>query len=131
MVADSLGIAYKDFDKVKQLCELSPDTGTSHTGMAHALKALGIEHHRNPNIGQEQRSMDLLSHTLEQGNLFIMRTMTRGEKHWVVAYSMQEHIYSIADPWLGLIQYKERGVLRIWRPRSYDGFVVTMPKQAL
>ena len=68
--------------------------------------------------------MNLLNKTVEEGNVFIMRTLTKGVKHWIVIYGKKDNVFLVADPWLGKIKYDTKQIINIWEPRDFDGFVV-------
>lgn len=124
MVADFFGAGYEDIDEIIDLCGCNTKTGTVDTGIKNALDSLGIPNERNPYIGDLEMSMDYLNELLNDGNMFVMRTLTKGVKHWIVVYGKIRGKYLVADPWLGKITYDRNQVLEIWRPRDFDGFMV-------
>ena len=124
MVADFLGKKYKNYNELIKLCAAAPNVGTVDTGIKTALDCLGVSNMRNPYLGNEQKSINLLDTTLKNNNLFIMRTLTRGIKHWIVVYKKINGLYKIADPWLGKISYTLDEILSIWTPRNFDGFAI-------
>lgn len=123
MVADYIGVKYKDFEEIENLCGCNTTTGTVDTGIKNALEKLNIRHHQNTEK-EAKAAFEVLNSSLVDGNVFIMRTLTRGIKHWIVVYKFDGTQYYIADPWLGKIQYTPHEILKIWRPREFDGFTV-------
>ncbi len=123
MVSDYLGIKYKDFEEIENLCGCNTTTGTIDTGIKNALEKLGIRHIQNTETAPKTAIL-FLNNALIDGNVFIMRTLTKGIKHWIVVYKFDGEKYYIADPWLGKIQYTPNEILKIWEPRNFDGFLV-------
>jgi GNAT superfamily N-acetyltransferase len=124
MVADFLGAGYNDIDHIIDLCGCNTRTGTIDTGIKSALDSLGIANERNPRREDTESAMGYLNALLENGDLFIMRTLTKGVKHWIIVYGKRGDSFLIADPWLGKIAYDEDQILKIWEPRDFDGFLI-------
>lgn len=126
MVSKFLGVDYGHVDDISDLCGCNPKTGTVDTGMKNALDNLGINSEQNRHTSSVEDAMDYLDELLEKGNIFIMRTLTRGIKHWIIVYGKQKDDYLIADPWLGNIEYDFEDIVDIWEPRNFDGFEVKL-----
>lgn len=124
MVADYLGIKYTDSKQIESLCNCSTETGTIDTGIKNALDSLGIKNKQNTEGKDEVSAIAFLDNSLSDGNVFIMRTLTKGVKHWIVVYNKDNEHYYVADPWLGKIKYTPEQIIAIWKPRNYDGFTV-------
>lgn len=130
MVADFLNInlKYNNIDDIIKLCGCNPTSGTIDSGMKSALDNLNIINLQNPHRGSdgdsETKSIKLLDDILLNNNVFIMRTLTRGIKHWIIIYNKKNDKYKIADPWLGLLEYNISEIISIWRPRDFDGFII-------
>lgn len=124
MVADFLGTGYKDIDEIIDLCGCNTKTGTIDTGIRNALDSLGIANQQNPHRDSVESAMGYLNALLENGDLFIMRTLTKGVKHWIIVYGKRGDRFLVADPWLGKIAYDEDQIVSIWEPRDFDGFLV-------
>jgi hypothetical protein len=124
MVADFFGADYNDIDEIIELCGCNTTTGTIDSGIKNALDSLGLRNERNPNMGDLEESMSFLNNLLDRNEIFVMRTLTKGVKHWIVVYGKKGKNYLIADPWLGKIQYSEDQLIDIWYPRDFDGFRV-------
>lgn len=124
MVADYLGVGYSHIDEIIELCGCNTKTGTIDTGIKNALDSLGVKNQQNLFHKDDSSAMDFLDSLLGDGDIFIMRTLTRGIKHWIIVYGKRGNEYLIADPWLGKITYGAPEILQIWSPREFDGFVV-------
>lgn len=124
MVADYLGADYSDIDEIISLCGCNNKTGTIDTGIKNALDSMGIRNEQNPITGDAGSAMDHLDSILDSGDVFIMRTLTRGVKHWIIVYGKTGDKYLVADPWLGKIAYDKSQITNIWEPRDFDGFHV-------
>lgn len=124
MVSDFLNVKYDHFDQIIDLCGCNTTTGTIDTGIKNALDNLGINNQQNKVTSDSESAMKFLDDLLEKGDIFIMRTLTRGIKHWIIVYGKKDNNYFIADPWLGKINYNEKEIIKIWEPRDFDGFVI-------
>lgn len=124
MVADYLNVDYSHIDELIELCGCNTRTGTIDTGIKNALDSLGVRNKQNLLHKDDESAMDFLDSLLENGDIFIMRTLTRGIKHWIIVYGKRGKEYLIADPWLGKITYTRPEILEIWSPRNFDGFLV-------
>jgi len=122
MVSDYLNIPYKDFQELIELCQTTSLSGTTDIGIKNALDKLNINYKQN--ILNKDESIQMLNSELSKNNLFIMRTLTKGIKHWIIIYGKEGNQYLVADPWLGLIKYSLRDLLNIWQPRNFDGFTI-------
>ena len=130
MVAKILGIENEksSIDSLEEIMNCDSTTGTTDVGIKLGLDALGIKNERNPCLGEKLTSFITLNQTLKDGNIFVMRTLTRGVKHWILVIGMTKRKdieYQVFDPWLGKITYSINEINRIWQPRDYDGFIVT------
>ena len=124
MVADYLGVKHNGIKDLEKLCNCTTTTGTIDTGIKNALENLGIRHEQNTKNVEPESAMQYLNDSLVDGNVFIMRTLTKGIKHWIIVYKYDGERYYIADPWLGKITYSPQEIVDIWQPRNFDGFVV-------
>lgn len=124
MVADYLGVDYSHIDELIDLCGCNTKTGTIDTGMKNALNSLGVKNQQNLFHKDSVSAMDFLDSLIDDGDIFIMRTLTKGIKHWIIVYGKAGDHYLVADPWLGKIKYTSSQVLDIWAPRDFDGFLV-------
>lgn len=124
MVCDYLNVPYTDFKYLIDICDCDDRKGTTDIGIKNALTELGINFKQNPYIGNEQESLKLIDDTLKKGNIFLMRSLTLGIKHWLVVYGKDNTGYLVADPWIGLKKYSAAKLNDIWKPRDFDGFIV-------
>jgi GNAT superfamily N-acetyltransferase len=97
--------------------------GCTDVGMSKMLDHLGIKYDRIVDE-TEQNSFDKLDQHLKNDKV-ILRTLTKGVKHWIVVYDKIGNVYKCSDPWLGLISYDKDHINYIWAPRKYDAFLVT------
>lgn len=124
MVADYLGVKYANPEEIEQLCNCNTTTGTIDTGIKNALDTLGINNKQNTENKTPESAIQFLNNSIQNGNVFIMRTLTKGIKHWIVIYKFDGTNYFVADPWLGKIKYSPEQIIKIWQPRDFDGFVI-------
>lgn len=126
MVADFFNRDYENIDAIIQMCGCNTTTGTVDTGIKAALEKLKLPNMRNPYLGDEDKSKAWLKKMLSADNIFVMRTLTRGAKHWIIVYGYDEEndSYLVADPWLGMVTYNAKQIDSIWKPRDFDGFIV-------
>jgi GNAT superfamily N-acetyltransferase len=102
----------------------NPVSGTIGSGMERGLKKLDIPFIRNP-LRDQINSFNLLDKSLQAGCPFIVRTLTKGIKHWTIVYAKTSvGNYLLADPSLGLHSVTALELNLRWEPRQYDGFAV-------
>ena len=123
MVADFLGVSYDHIDEIIELCDCTSTSGTIDIGMKKALDKLNIPNIQNK-ITDPKNAMSFLDNSLDQKDIFIMRTLTQGIKHWIIVYGKSGEDYLIADPWLGKLKYSRNQILNFWKPRNFDVFLV-------
>jgi hypothetical protein len=125
MVSKFLNVDYGDVDDISELCGCNTTTGTIDVGMKNALSKLGISNKQNIHTSNTKEAMSYLNDIFKTGNkVFIMRTLTRGIKHWIIVYGKKGNTFLVADPWLGKITYSTKEIVDIWKPRNFDGFEV-------
>ena len=124
MLADYKKVKYKNFAELVKICNCHKKDGTTHKGIKNALDTLKLINHRNQYLDKQKKSIIFLDTILFLQHIFIIRTLTKKEKHWAIIYKKVRNKYFVADPWLGLITYNEKQLLAVWRPRAFDGFVV-------
>lgn len=94
-------------------------TGTTPDKLMSMLNMVGVIF-RTPKI--ENRNMNyLLNEVLGNNNWGIIRTLTSGVKHWILAYdyNIENQSISVMDPWKGDISYSLNEFESIWKPRDY------------
>jgi hypothetical protein len=117
----------KSVDNYPALIELTgcnPVSGTLGAGMGKGLEELCVPFLRNPHRDQSN-SFRLLDESLAGGCPFVVRTLTRGIKHWTISYAKTAAgQYLLADPSLGLHSITAVELNERWAPRQFDGFAV-------
>lgn len=71
-----------------------------------------------------KRPFDLLKQVIDAGNIPIIRTITQGVPHWIIANGYVGDVFDILDPWLGVIKYDIQELNYIWMPRDYQFFEI-------
>jgi predicted double-glycine peptidase len=120
MVADLIGVRTdKTIEDIAETCGTHYPVGTDDKMMEKGFAILGMTYRipSNPNV-------NYLIKSLEAGNVIIVRTLTRGAKHWIVAYAYANGQFAINDPWLGEIKYTEQELIDIWKPRNFFCFEI-------
>jgi hypothetical protein len=120
MVGDALGITTStSVEEIAEICGTNHQVGTTDSMLAKGLETLHI-----PNKRGTSRDTQELANYLIGGGYIILRTLTRGVKHWTVLYAFENGVFKVADPWLGDITYTPEQVLAIWQPRNFDYFEI-------
>lgn len=121
MVGDALGVTQGlSIEEIAQACGTNDQVGTTDTMMAAGMDALGIPYR----IGQSRDTEALASFLTDGHGYIVLRTLTRGIKHWVVLYAFEDGMFKVADPWLGRIEYTPEEVMSIWKPRDFFYFEI-------
>jgi len=120
MVANALGIGRElKIADIVRAAGSDPVTGTDDKKMATGLQAAGV-----PFKVGEGKDAEALADALDSGSYIILRTLTRGIKHWIVVYDFDGTRFQVNDPWLGEISYTPEEIVTIWKPREYFYFEV-------
>lgn len=122
MVLDWISYPDVSVDYLERISKTDSIVGCTDQSMALMLSTLGVKNQRY--VGNKIASFDALRHAVDTGRKVIVRTLTKGIKHWIVVYGKAGNKFKIADPWLGLIEYTEAGLEAVWSPRDWDCFVV-------
>ena len=111
--------------EIEDMCGTDWVVGTPPDRMVKGMNELKIPHveHYNP-----PRPYELLRTILDDRNLAIIRTITRGVPHWIIAHGYDGNDFFIADPWLGELVYSEKKLDEIWSLRQYQFFEILGPK---
>ena len=111
--------------EIEEMCGTDWIVGTPPDRMIKGMKELKIPYveHYNP-----PRPYELLKKILDDGNLAIVRTITNGVPHWIIAHGYEENNYNIADPALGPIVYTEKKLDSVWSLRQYQFFEILTQK---
>mgnify|MGYP000908245831 CR=1 FL=1 len=90
--------------------------GTPPERMVKGLQYMGIEYIEHIN---DENPFDALRESLDKGHPCIIRTITQGTPHWIIAVDYDNDVFAINDPWLGRIIYDEEELDAIWHMRDY------------
>lgn len=120
MVGNMLGKGQQlSINELSGVCGTNRQVGTSDAMMEKGLRAIGARY----SIGKAKDTASL-AQFLEGGGYIILRTLTRGIKHWIVVYGTDGEDFLAADPWLGQVRYGPEELVSIWKPRDYFYFEI-------
>lgn len=122
MVLDWLGYADVPVDYLERVSKTDDIVGCTDKSMSLMLDTLGVKYKRH--VGEHATSWDALRSALRDGRKVVVRTLTRGIKHWIVVHGESNGVFEVADPWLGSIRYDSAQLEQIWQPREWDCFVI-------
>ncbi len=111
---------------IAAVCGTDSITGTTDVKMKKGLEYYGLEHHQNRTGGGEKEQLAYLDSLLAKGNVFALRGLVDGMKHWYLVFDRNEDYYYVNDPWLGRLVYHKEELLTTWRPREFDGFEIVI-----
>jgi ABC-type bacteriocin/lantibiotic exporter with double-glycine peptidase domain len=130
MILDYLEI-YQDVSikDIINICGSNSKFGTRHTEMMVGLDFFKIPYKRNDiTILDSDIQIKTLNNILDNGNIFLLRTLLSGVKHWMIVIGKDENNnFIINDPWSGSKLYNDTEIIKIWKPRDYDGFEIILP----
>lgn len=106
-------------DSIKHLAETDYIKGTTLEDMLIVLKLCKINH-ESPVLFSKIDALSYLNISLEKNNPIILRTLTKGVKHWILITDFDGIKYSVNDPWFGNLEYSQQEILDIWRPRNFN-----------
>lgn len=109
-------------DELGEIMETDFDFGTTDVRMKKGLVHCNLNH-RQIHI-DDSNALTLLKNYVKNDRKILLRTLTRGVKHWVVVYDFKDDLFLVSDPWLGKIKYNDKQIYNIWKPRNFDGFIV-------
>lgn len=110
---------------IEEMCGTDWVVGTPPDRMEKGMKTLNIPYveHLNP-----PHPYKLLKSILSDGNLAILRTITRsGIPHWILAHGFTDDTFIIADPAAGPLAYKEASLDEVWSKRQHQFFEIAIP----
>lgn len=119
-------------EDICKMCGTDWIVGTPPDRMDTGMKMLDMNY--TEYIGSP-RPYELLRQVLDDGNIAILRTITGGIPHWIiisdwvdntVLEKIDDYFY-VLDPSLGMIEYNEVQLEKIWKPRNYQFFEVKIP----
>lgn len=122
MVAHSVGRASANMDirKLGEHVGTDNKTGTPPSRLRHALESLGVEHTHGYYDGVENLKQYLDG---SQGRV-ILRTVTHGIPHWVIADRVQDGNVVLLDPWLGVHQATEDIIRERCEKTRFEAFTI-------
>lgn len=112
-------------DDICHACGTDWVVGTPPDRMNKGLDYMGIEYVEH--ISDEEPFQELRN-SIDRGHPCIIRTITQGVPHWIVAVDYTEDSFMINDPWLGKITYTDEELNDIWHMRDYFFYEVTGAK---
>lgn len=118
----------KDFysvDEISMICGTDWIVGTPPDRLIKGLKELKIKHVEFMSM---PRPYEFLRNLLNTGNLAILRTITEGVPHWIIASGCNDDSFTIKDPWKGEITYTDAELEKIWKQRNYQFFEIILPE---
>ncbi len=105
-----------------EVMEVDHEAGTTDVRMKKGLVYTNMKHQQIKVSDGE--AINFLKNYIKNDRKVLLRTLTKGIKHWVVVYDYKDDLFLVADPWLGKIKYNEKEIYSIWEPRNFDGFIV-------
>ena len=106
-------------EDIKKIVGSDNIKGTTLDDMIVGLENLNIKY-EHPKLSDEETAIKYLNNSIKSNNPIILRTLTKGIKHWVIVDDFDGEYYSVKDPWLGKIQYNKEEIINIWKPRDFD-----------
>lgn len=98
------------------------DKGTVEAGIGDALRGLGFQAARSVD---DRLAAASVFETARRGDFALLRTLSFGIKHWVLAYGVDENDrILVADPAFGYRQLSVGQVDELIRPRSHEWWLV-------
>jgi len=107
-----------------KICGTNAKHGTRDIEMRKGLEYFNIPHQQNGTKGDDDIQIEYLNRVLNSGNIFFLRTLTYGMKHWVIVCGKENGLYHINDPGQGSRTFITDRLLEVWKPRDYDGFEI-------
>ncbi len=108
-------------ESIAEACGTDWVVGTPPDRMEKGMKALNLKY---VEYIHSKRPFELLKQVIDTGNIPIIRTITQGVPHWIIANGYSGNTFDILDPWLGIIKYDTRQLNTIWMPRDYQFFEI-------
>jgi predicted double-glycine peptidase len=119
MIDDHINNGIITIEDLKKIVGTNDIKGTTLDDMVVGLKHLNISYDI-PNLGDEREAIEYLNNSLNNDEPIILRTLTKGIKHWVIVSGFDGQKYYVKDPWLGEITYNKKQIIKIWEPRGFD-----------
>ena len=119
MIDDHINNGIITIEDLKKIVGTNDIKGTTLDDMVVGLKHLNISYDI-PNLGDEHEAIEYLNNSLNNDEPIILRTLTKGIKHWVIVSGFDGQKYGVKDPWLGEITYNKKQIIKIWESRGFD-----------
>ena len=119
MIDDHINKGIITIEDLKKIIGTNDIKGTTLDDMIVGLEHLNIDY-EVPDLTDVSEAIKYLNNSLNNGEPIILRTLTRGIKHWVIVSGFDGEKYDVKDPWLGEITYNEKQIIGIWKPRDFD-----------
>ena len=111
-----------DISDIENFCGTDWIVGTPPDRMEKGMRYLGIDY---VEYILQPRPFELLRDIIDNKNISLLRTITKGVPHWIIVDSYDEEYFYVKDPWLGEIKYTEKDLHSIWSVRDYQFFEIT------
>lgn len=111
-----------DVPNICQACSTDWVVGTPPERMVKGLNYMGIQYIEHIN---DEDPFQALKDAIDKGHPCIVRTITQGTPHWIIAVDYDHDTFMINDPWLGRIIYDADELNAIWHMREYFFYEVT------
>lgn len=108
-------------ESIAEACSTDWIVGTPPERMIKGMDSLKMKY---VEYIHPKRPFDLLKQVIDTGNIPIIRTITQGVPHWIIANGYNGDVFDILDPWLGPIRYSTQQLNHIWMPRDYQFFEI-------
>lgn len=118
---DTVKMKY-DISDIAHFCGTDWIVGTPPDRMEKGMRYLGIDY---VEYILQPRPFELLRDIIDNKNISLLRTITKGVPHWIIVDSYDEEYFYVKDPWLGEIKYTEKDLHSIWSVRDYQFFEIT------
>ena len=117
MLTDHYSMESPSIEEIAKICE-TDETGACDLRMKKGLEHVGLQYEGG------EGNIEQLKGDLSSGYKIILRTLTKGIKHWIVVYDYVDNMFVCNDPWLGRIKYTGDELIKIWKPRNFYYFKI-------
>ena len=127
MTLDYLGShTNTSINDIIDICGTDTTYGTRDVEMIKGLEYFNIPYQQNSTKGDDDIQVEYLDKVLSSGNIFFLRTLTSGIKHWVIVCGKDNGLYYINDPAQSRKKITKDRLLEVWKPRDFDGFEIIL-----
>lgn len=125
MIASIVDMDSPSIEDICIICGTDWTEGTPPRKMVVGLNNLNLKYVEHISEDDPYQS---LRDCIDRGNLAIVRTITQGVPHWIIAYGYRGDVFYINDPWKGQIKYTDNQLEKIWHQRDYFYFEIFINK---